>query len=117
MKTNDILKQIGENIRKARKGKRLSQERLAEFSDMHPSHISDIENGKVNASIIAYCQISQALNVPLFELVKYSENKDERKLEVDLTELHALIYSLDKRKKVMFITAARGLLDGLTKEL
>jgi len=80
MKTNDMLIQIGENIRSIRKGRKLSQERLAELSDMHPSHISDIERGKVNASITAYFMIAQALKVPLSDLANFTTGKGDRKV-------------------------------------
>jgi transcriptional regulator with XRE-family HTH domain len=114
MKTNEMLSLIGENIRSIRKGRKISQEQLAELSDMHPSHISDIENGKVNASLTAYYQISEALNVPLSELVKITiGSKGDSKTEAELTELFSLVRGLDKKKKALFVAASRGLLKGL----
>ena len=109
-----MLKMIGENIRSIRKGKKLSQEELAEASDMHPSHISDIENGKVNASISAYFQIAKALDVPLSELVKFTIGKGG-KSDSDLTELFSLVRGLDQKKKIVFVSASRGLISGLEK--
>ncbi len=106
---------IGKNIRSVRKGKKMSQERLAELSDMHPSHISDIENGKVNASLSAYLQIAEALNVPLSELVRFSIGKDDKGIEAELVELFALVRGLDKKKKALIISASRGLLTGIEK--
>ena len=115
MKTNEMLVVIGENIRSIRKGKKISQERLAELSDMHPSHISDIENGKVNASITAYFQIANALDVPLSEVVRIVTGRSDRKTEAELTELFALVRGLEKSKKALFVAASRGLLSGIEK--
>ncbi|MFV1951069.1 MAG: helix-turn-helix domain-containing protein [Nitrospinota bacterium] len=42
---------LGEKIRAIRKAKKISQETLAELSGLHPTYISDIERGKVNASV------------------------------------------------------------------
>ena len=79
------------------------------------SHISDIENGKVNASLTAYFQIAEALNVPLSELVKITIGKGDRKTDAELTELFSLARSLDRNRKVLFVAASRGLLKGLEK--
>ncbi len=115
MKTHNVLSLIGENIRNIRKGKKISQEALAEASDMHPSHISDIENGKVNASINAYFQIAEALNVPLSELVRFTGGRGNSKADAELTQLFSLVRSLDMKKRALFVAASRGLLMGLEK--
>lgn len=114
MKTHDMLRLIGENIRGIRKVKKFSQERLAELADMHPSHLSDIERGKINASINAYFQIAKALNVPLSELVRFSIGKGA-KVDSELTELFSVVRDLDRSKKALFISASRGLLTGIEK--
>jgi len=115
MKTNDMLKMIGANIRSIRKGRKMSQEGLAEASDMHPSHISDIENGKVNASISAFYQIADALNVPLSDLVRITIGKGSGKADAELTELFSLVRGLEGKKKALFVSASRGLLTGIEK--
>ena len=115
MKTNDMLKQIGENIRSIRKGRKLSQERLAELSDMHPSHISDIERGKVNASITAYFLIAEALKVPLSDLANFTTGKGDRKTDTDLVEIFSMARNLDRKQKTIFVSASRGLISGIEK--
>jgi len=115
MKTKDMLALVGENIRNIRKGRKMSQERLAELSDMHPSHISDIENGKVNASLTAYFQIANALNVPTSEVVSIALGKSDRKTEASLVELFSMARNLDRKQKVIFISASRGLIAGIEK--
>jgi transcriptional regulator with XRE-family HTH domain len=117
MKTAELLAALGEKIREVRKGKKLSQERLAELSNLHPTYISDIENGKVNASLYSYYQIAQALTVSLSELVVLPQPKAERQIEVKLTELFSQARDLDRKKKAVFIAAARGLLSGIDEVL
>ncbi len=52
---------IGERIRKIRKSKKISQEKLAELADYSITHISHIETGSVKASIEAFLNIAAAL--------------------------------------------------------
>lgn len=59
----EILKQIGERIRKYRIEKRISQQDLAELSKLSPPHISNIEQGKVNCSITSFVKILSALDI------------------------------------------------------
>jgi len=117
MKTTELLVGLGAKIRAVRKGKKLSQEKLAELSNLHPTYISDIENGKVNASIYSYYQIAQALTIPLSELVVMPLPKADRQIDFKLTELFSLARGLNRKKKGVFISAARGLLSGIEKEL
>ena len=117
MKTTNVLAIIGENIRTVRKGRKISQERLSEISDMHPSHLSDIENGKVSASLIAYQKISEALSVPLSELVRIDTGKGDGKIDAQLTEVISHARNLDKKKKALFVSASKGLLSGLERGL
>lgn len=93
--------------------KRISQEKLAELAGLHPTYISDIENGKVNASISSYYSIANALNMPLSELVTLPASKADMKAEVELTELLSLFRSLGRKKQAIFLSAAKGLISGL----
>ena len=69
MTSDDLIKAVGMRIRAARKGKNMSQERLAELAELHPTYISHIELGKVNASLTSYNAIAQGLGLSLAELV------------------------------------------------
>ena len=113
MKPEQSIKSIGQKIRAIRKSKRLSQEKLAELAGLHPTYISDIENGKVHASLVCYYQISQGLDIPLSELVSLSEGKVNQSFENDLGGLLSGLRSLPKKKQGMFLKAARGLLEGI----
>lgn len=61
----DILKLFGLNLKTLRLEKDLSQEKLAELSELHRTYISSIELGKRNVSLKNIEAISKALGVPI----------------------------------------------------
>ena len=61
---------IGLAIREARRGRKLSQERLAELAGMDRQAINRIENGHQAALIDTLIRIADALNVSLADLVR-----------------------------------------------
>lgn len=65
-----ILKVIGTNVRKYRKLRNWSQERLAEEADLHPTYISGIERGIRNVSGLNIERIAKALKIKPYELLK-----------------------------------------------
>jgi len=68
--------EVGSRIRQIRLKKKLSQERLAELSDLNPSYIGQIERGEKNPSIETVYKICTAMNTnmsALFENLTSSE--------------------------------------------
>ncbi|MGP8216227.1 MAG: helix-turn-helix domain-containing protein [Bacteroidia bacterium] len=63
------LQLIGNNIRKRRDEKGISQQELADYSDVAKSTIQRIELGAMNPSILVLKSISIALEVELSELI------------------------------------------------
>jgi len=71
MKSNsDILKKFGENVRKLRKGKAISQEELAYKADLHRTYIGMIERAEKNITLLNIEKIANALEVHITELIK-----------------------------------------------
>jgi XRE family transcriptional regulator, regulator of sulfur utilization len=66
-------KVIGENIRTMRRAKGWTQETLARKCRMNSDHISTIELGTVNVSIITLIRIARALKSSVAELIKGAE--------------------------------------------
>lgn len=66
----DMRKLIGENVRRARLARGLTQEQLAERSGFSQQYISELEHGKRNPTIVSIYEIAQALNVDHLELVR-----------------------------------------------
>ncbi len=113
MDLDKLLSALGGKIRTIRKTKKISQEKLAELSGLHPTYISDIERGKVNASIYSFYVVANALGIPFSELVSLPSDKADKRLENELTALVGLARNLDKKKQSVFLSAAKGLISGL----
>ena len=67
---NEQLKLIGINIKAERLKKNLSQEQLAEMTNISIPTISLIETGKQNTSILNILEIASALDVDVNTLVE-----------------------------------------------
>ncbi|CAM2076581.1 helix-turn-helix domain-containing protein [Clostridium saudiense] len=61
----DIANEIGINIKKARKDKRLTQKELSEKVDISRNYISDIECGRYIPSVEKLLLISTVLEIDL----------------------------------------------------
>ena len=61
---------FGENIKKNREKKGLSQEELANIAGFARTYISLIERGKRNLSLMNICRFAKALDLKPFELIK-----------------------------------------------
>lgn len=63
-----IQKKVGSNIQKYRKLKKISQEKLAEYSNLHRTYISSIERGLKSPSLDVVERISNILQVDIKNL-------------------------------------------------
>ena len=71
------LKQIcGIRVRQFRKLRSLSQEDLADASELHRTYIGAIERGERNVSLNNVEKIANALGVQVIELLKDTEGKN-----------------------------------------
>jgi transcriptional regulator with XRE-family HTH domain len=59
---------VGKNILVLRKQAELTQEQLAEKSDLHCTYLSDVERGVENVSLDSLARIAHALKVKLSDL-------------------------------------------------
>lgn len=64
----DLLTVFGNNVRKYRSKKNISQEKLAELSELHRTYISDIERFQRNISISNIQKIANALGIEPYKL-------------------------------------------------
>lgn len=62
---------LGQNIKKYRKEKRLSQNKLAEMIDLSREHLACVETGKEYISLRKLFLIADILEVPLSELINF----------------------------------------------
>ena len=70
---NKSLIALGLAIKELRQNLNLSQEDLAEVSELDRSYIGGIERGEHNLSVISLIKISKALEVRLSDLFKISK--------------------------------------------
>lgn len=66
----DDAKKLGENLKKIRIEKNITQTDLAEKLGVDKSFISNIENGKNNPTLSTITNLAQALGVSTNELLK-----------------------------------------------
>lgn len=73
IKTRNIsyLKAFGENIRKLREQRNLSQEVLCDLAELSKNQIGNIERGEVNTTISTAYAIAKALNLEVSELFQF----------------------------------------------
>jgi transcriptional regulator with XRE-family HTH domain len=65
----DVLVQFGEQLRRVRARRRVSQERLAELAGLHRTYVSSVERGLRNISLLNIDKLARALDVPLASLM------------------------------------------------
>jgi len=70
-RNNRFLIALGENVRKIRKSKGISQETLAFESELNLSQVARIERGAVNPSICTVYLLARALDTSLKELFDF----------------------------------------------
>ena len=73
----DITTIIGNRIRTQRQRKHLSQEKLAELSNLHHTYIGQLERGEKTPSIDTLYKIAQGLEIPLYTLLQDIETMSE----------------------------------------
>ena len=66
----DIKQKFGNNLKRLRLEKGLSQEKLALIAEIDRTYIPSIEKGERNVSIAIAEKLAIALNVPITELFK-----------------------------------------------
>jgi transcriptional regulator with XRE-family HTH domain len=72
----DIKKTFWETIRTLRKGKKISQEWLAEKSWLHRTYIGNIERGEKNLSLENIAILASALEVEIKDLFPHTGKHD-----------------------------------------
>ena len=65
----DVQLRFGENLRKVRGKKGISQERLAELAGLHRTYVSSVERGERNISLVNIEKLALALEVHLEHLM------------------------------------------------
>jgi len=101
---------VGSQVRLHRKAQGLSQEKLAELSDVHPTYISNIERGKVSASAFSFYRISQALGIKLDILFGLLDTGLDLDFENDLVDIMSRLRQMDDVQRGIYLAAIKGML-------
>jgi len=64
-----IMADFGKRVRELREESELSQEKLAEVTDVHRTYISGLERGRQNISLLTMHKLAEALSVEMKKLV------------------------------------------------
>jgi transcriptional regulator with XRE-family HTH domain len=73
-KERKFLKKVGENIKKYRLQKDISQEELAYEAGLDRTYISGIERGERNISVITLKKITDVLKIETFKIINGQNN-------------------------------------------
>lgn len=106
---SELLLLIGEKIRLIREARGLSQDALAEITNIARPRISNIERGKVNITLSTLENLMNALNIRPSELFNFTElaGKTDIKDKMYLIELHNSLIrdrSLDEVEYILRVT-------------
>jgi transcriptional regulator with XRE-family HTH domain len=71
----DMRVLVGDNVRKVRLKRGLTQERFAEKSGFSQQYLSSLENGRRNPSIVTIYELATALGVSHLELLKPTKKR------------------------------------------
>lgn len=71
----DMRKLVGDNVRRIRQRRGLTQEQLAEASGYSQQYISGLEKGQRNPTVITVFEIATALDVGHLELLRPSRRR------------------------------------------
>lgn len=74
-KKKKILIQFGDNVRKERLAKNLSQESLADLAGLHRTYIGMIERAEKNITLVSIEKIANALGLRLKDLIDFDNGK------------------------------------------
>jgi transcriptional regulator with XRE-family HTH domain len=66
----DMRVLVGQNVKRFRQRKGLTQERFSELSGFTQQYISDLERGRRNPTVVTLFELAEALGISHVELVR-----------------------------------------------
>ncbi len=69
----DMRRLVGDNVRRIRQKKGLTQEQFAEISGFSQQYLSGLERGRRNPTIVTIYELAQALGVSHIDLLRPSK--------------------------------------------
>lgn len=103
---------IGDNIKKLRRERGITQEKFAEYLGVSPQAVSRWENGAAYPDIMTIPAIATFFGVSTDLLLGVEEDRREAKIQEYLTEYNKLRNSGDKTRRFALIQEAKKLFPG-----
>lgn len=94
----DITKELGLRIRYYRKEKHITQEKLAEICNLHPTYIGQLERGEKNVTVESIYRIAKGLNIPISKLLENIEQV-ENSSEIIPLDIYQQLMTLPRNKQ------------------
>lgn len=66
----DMRRLVGQNVKKVRLGKGLTQEQFSELSGFSQQYLSGLEMGRRNPTVVTIYELAQALGVNYLDLLQ-----------------------------------------------
>lgn len=111
---DNLLRFLGMEVKEKRKKLGLTQEKLAEATNISLPQISKIERGKANISLSSLEPIAAFLNMSVVDLISASQtNQTPEKLKMDVI---SMVLSLDLPQIVHLKNYLEKLLNGADKK-
>lgn len=106
---NNVLPVLGEQLKKARKDRDLTQEQLAERSGLSTRHIAKIEKGDVNPSFEVLSTLVKTLGVSFDAIFDPASEQ----VEADLQEIAGLYRACPEQGRRLILVAVRAMVKAL----
>lgn len=97
MNREEITKNLGNNIKKYRLQKGLSQEHLALRAGIHPAYLGRLERGEKCPTLDTVFKICEALSVPVADIISFTNIDGES--SIDRKNICEIIEKLPKSKQ------------------
>lgn len=96
---NDILTRAGERLRKLRKQRGWSLQKLSDQTGFHPTTLSQVESGKRNLTLKNVKRLADGLNIKPHQLFLFTDRKHTKLDQPDQLSSTDLIDELSVDKK------------------
>lgn len=106
---NNVLPVLGEQLKKARKDRDLTQEQLAERSGLSTRHMAKIEKGDVNPSFEVLSTLVKTLGVSFDAIFDPASEQ----VEADLQEIAGLYRACPEQGRRLILVAVRAMVKAL----
>ena len=106
---SDIAKIVGERLRVYRNRAKMSQEKLAEKADLHPTYIGQLERGERNATLETIEKVARSLDLP-FEVLFEAMIQGDANNRI-ARECYELITAQSEKEQQAMLTLIKAVID------